>query len=684
MKRDRSPSLSFGSSTVSSTTQSRGKMKQLKRKYSRTTQTTQLVSKRHPRVQVMVSSLTRVALVAATVLAVWQHVAAFQSHPVPRTQLADSPWSTILDIGHGSSLHLSTAEAEVSMAGAEGTPDNKVQVESAFDVSSLPHENAGGELGPDQSKKGFLYNFTSLFETSFTYRPSGETGFTSLVKERITSSQSDKPRFTSRLKERANRILPSRKKKDDEPVVYVKDVHELRRAVLQSRIPLKDVGFNLTKPALNATTATREDLSRHSVMQVIAERMRTNSTPGNRAPGDDSHLALAIEGGGMRGAVSAGMAAAIASLGLTDAIDSIYGSSAGCIVGAYMVSRQMCVDVYTEVLPAAGPKFASQGRVLRNIGVGVGVDAARGLRIGGGTTADAAALPAVVTAAGSTEQEISGDDSPTKKLIERASSLVAKVPLLNRAPVAFSRLRPYFSLSPGMNLTFVLDGIMDSDHGLRPFDMEAFRVNDAKQPLYAISSTVRGGKMETVAFGSKEGDYWDMYVEGYDEGTPQVGRVRLSARAAKRLFQALVRVMASVVSKSKKGVGRVTGNEIDSSMKGDSTGALEMDSASGGRRKGVLKKLRKTKSVLLMKKSRRGRQVLAAVRKQGSRTIREATACPGKSGRKGFYACLESSMLVPGAAGAPIKLLRSKHRKEANEYGVDKMTSSCFDAFCSK
>jgi patatin-like phospholipase/acyl hydrolase len=42
-------------------------------------------------------------------------------------------------------------------------------------------------------------------------------------------------------------------------------------------------------------------------------------------------------GGGMRGAVSAGMAAAIAGLGLTDAFDVIYGSSAGSVIGAYMV-----------------------------------------------------------------------------------------------------------------------------------------------------------------------------------------------------------------------------------------------------------------------------------------------------------------------------------------------------------
>jgi len=134
------------------------------------------------------------------------------------------------------------------------------------------------------------------------------------------------------------------KKKNDSPAVIVEDVHSLRRQVLQNHVLLKDIEFNFTRPVVNATTVTTDQLMNHSVIQLIAQRVRTNSTPGNRADNDqEAHLALAIEGGGMRGAVSAGMAAAIASLGLTDAFDSVYGSSAGCIVGAYMVSRQMYV-----------------------------------------------------------------------------------------------------------------------------------------------------------------------------------------------------------------------------------------------------------------------------------------------------------------------------------------------------
>lgn len=45
-------------------------------------------------------------------------------------------------------------------------------------------------------------------------------------------------------------------------------------------------------------------------------------------------IGLAIEGGGMRGCVSAGMTAALMSLGLMDSIDAVYGSSAGSLVSA--------------------------------------------------------------------------------------------------------------------------------------------------------------------------------------------------------------------------------------------------------------------------------------------------------------------------------------------------------------
>src|ERR1700691_232545 len=72
------------------------------------------------------------------------------------------------------------------------------------------------------------------------------------------------------------------------------------------------------------------------VLRVLRERLRAGSTPGNRT--DGLRVALSIEGGGMRGTVSAGMALALHELGLVSAFDAVYGSSAGAITGAWLLS----------------------------------------------------------------------------------------------------------------------------------------------------------------------------------------------------------------------------------------------------------------------------------------------------------------------------------------------------------
>ena len=72
-----------------------------------------------------------------------------------------------------------------------------------------------------------------------------------------------------------------------------------------------------------------EALSR--VLRVILERTRAGSRPRER---DDEHVVcLAIEGGGMRGAVTAGMCVVLEAAGLAGAFDRIYGVSAGALNG---------------------------------------------------------------------------------------------------------------------------------------------------------------------------------------------------------------------------------------------------------------------------------------------------------------------------------------------------------------
>jgi predicted patatin/cPLA2 family phospholipase len=72
------------------------------------------------------------------------------------------------------------------------------------------------------------------------------------------------------------------------------------------------------------------------VVGLLRERARSGSLPGRRA--DGCRIALCVEGGGMRGSVSAGMALAIQEAGLLPAFDAVYGSSAGALVGAWLVS----------------------------------------------------------------------------------------------------------------------------------------------------------------------------------------------------------------------------------------------------------------------------------------------------------------------------------------------------------
>lgn len=74
----------------------------------------------------------------------------------------------------------------------------------------------------------------------------------------------------------------------------------------------------------------------HEVLQLIKERVRAGSAPGRRD--DPYRIALSVEGGGMRGTVSAGMALALHELGVVSAFDAVYGSSAGAITGAWLLS----------------------------------------------------------------------------------------------------------------------------------------------------------------------------------------------------------------------------------------------------------------------------------------------------------------------------------------------------------
>ena len=92
-------------------------------------------------------------------------------------------------------------------------------------------------------------------------------------------------------------------------------------------------------PDPHRTPATMtEDQRGHPVVQLIRRRRDEGSKPGERT--DGRRVALVIEGGGMRGVVSAGMTAAIEQLGLRDAFDEVHGASAGAFNGAFLLAGQ--------------------------------------------------------------------------------------------------------------------------------------------------------------------------------------------------------------------------------------------------------------------------------------------------------------------------------------------------------
>jgi predicted patatin/cPLA2 family phospholipase len=102
---------------------------------------------------------------------------------------------------------------------------------------------------------------------------------------------------------------------------------------------------------------------RHPVADLLRERKQGGSRP--RARRDPHRLALVIEGGGMRGVVSAGMTAALERLDLTPCFDLVVGASAGAINGAALVAGVARHGPATYSGPLASRSFVNPARVLR-------------------------------------------------------------------------------------------------------------------------------------------------------------------------------------------------------------------------------------------------------------------------------------------------------------------------------
>ncbi len=97
------------------------------------------------------------------------------------------------------------------------------------------------------------------------------------------------------------------------------------------------------------------------MLRALAARYRAGSQP--LARDDGLRIALIVEGGGMRGIISAGMALTLDELGLVPAFDAVYGASAGAITGAWLLSRPEGLRGWAE--PAYAKTLIRRSALLR-------------------------------------------------------------------------------------------------------------------------------------------------------------------------------------------------------------------------------------------------------------------------------------------------------------------------------
>mmetsp|Transcript_25035 Transcript_25035/g.59502 ORF Transcript_25035/g.59502 Transcript_25035/m.59502 type:complete len:682 (-) Transcript_25035:72-2117(-) len=117
----------------------------------------------------------------------------------------------------------------------------------------------------------------------------------------------------------------------------------------------------------------------HPVVKMLHDRRRelhNKQKLQSAATTSNDKVALVIEGGGMRGCVTAGMVCAIDYLGLRDCVDVVYGSSAGSVIGASFITGQLPwfgPETYYDQLTAetAGKSFIDTTRLFRALGLGL-------------------------------------------------------------------------------------------------------------------------------------------------------------------------------------------------------------------------------------------------------------------------------------------------------------------------
>jgi predicted patatin/cPLA2 family phospholipase len=113
------------------------------------------------------------------------------------------------------------------------------------------------------------------------------------------------------------------------------------------------------------------------VIDILRRRVAAGSRPPH---GDGVRIALAVEGGAMRGVVSAGMVSALEELGYGDAFDAVYGASAGAINAAYFLAGQARLGTTIYHQDINNRRFIDLARALRGrpiVDLGFLMDVAR-------------------------------------------------------------------------------------------------------------------------------------------------------------------------------------------------------------------------------------------------------------------------------------------------------------------
>jgi len=95
----------------------------------------------------------------------------------------------------------------------------------------------------------------------------------------------------------------------------------------------------------------------------VADIIRGRKATGSRA--DGHRLFLVVEGGGSRGVYSSGMVQAMEELGLSSIFDAVYGTSAGAINGAWLLSGRAVPGMRSWSNPQIMNAVINPARILR-------------------------------------------------------------------------------------------------------------------------------------------------------------------------------------------------------------------------------------------------------------------------------------------------------------------------------